>query len=258
MSKSRKNVVDPDDIIAHYGADTARLFIVSDSPPDRDIIWTEAGVAGAGRQIQRIARLIDQVVERGAPKRNGTPPTLGPEAQELRRVAHKALNAVGQTIESLRYNVGVAQIYELTHAISAALDKSGGKSGEGLDWAIREAAELLVQMVGPMVPHLAEDCWERLGYNTLLADQPWPAADPALLVDDRITIAVQVDGKRRDELTITRSATSAEIESRVLELDSVVRALAGRGVRKVVVVPHRIANVVSFATQTGDTAKPAN
>src|SRR5262249_17490743 len=120
MSKSRKNVVDPDDIIAHFGADTARWFIVSDSPPDRDIIWSEAGVAGAGRQVQRISRLIDQVVGRcGTTRLAARPATLGPEAQALRKVAHKALHAVSQTIEGLRYNVGVAQVYELTHALGA-------------------------------------------------------------------------------------------------------------------------------------------
>ncbi len=242
MSKSRKNVVDPDEIIEHYGADTARWFIVSDSPPDRDIIWTEAGVAGAGRQVQRISRLIDQAVEKGrTAKLNGAPATFGPEATELRKVAHKALASVGQTIEGLRYNVGVAQVYELTHALTAALEKKG----EGLDWAIREAAELLVQMIGPFMPHLAEDCWERLGYHTLLADQPWPEADPALLVDDQITIAVQVNGKRRDELTIARTATKAEIETAALQLESVTRALEGRSVTRVIVVPQRIVNVVA-------------
>jgi leucyl-tRNA synthetase len=239
MSKSRKNVVDPDDIIAHYGADTARLYIVSDSPPDRDIIWTEGGVAGAGRQIQRISRVIDQVAERKY-ARNGKAPGFGLEAFALRRAAHKTLNSVSQNIEGLRYNVAVAQIYELTHALSAALDKSG----EGLDWAIREASELLVQAIGPMLPHLAEDCWERLGYNTLLADQPWPQPEAALLVDDVITIAVQVNGKRRDELTVARTATRDEIEAAALELESVVRALAGRSVKKVIVVPQRIVNVV--------------
>jgi leucyl-tRNA synthetase len=239
MSKSRKNVVDPDDIIAHYGADTARLFIVSDSPPDRDIIWTEAGVAGAGRQVQRISRLIDQVVERGF-ARNGKAPAFGPEASQLRRTAHKALHSVGQTIEGLRYNVAVAHIYELTHALLAALDQSG----EDLDWAIRESAELLVQMIGPMLPHLAEDCWERLGYDTLLADQPWPQAEAALLVDDMITIAVQVNGKRRDELTVARTATKDEIEAAALGLEPVVRALAGRPIKRVIVVPQRIVNVV--------------
>ena len=180
----------------------------------------------------------------GAPSANtpktAEPPGFGPEAVALRRAAHKTLNSVSQNIEGLRYNVAVAQIYELTHALSAALDKSG----EGLDWAIREAAELLVQMIGPMLPHLAEDCWARLGYNTLLADQPWPQAEAALLVDDVITIAVQVNGKRRDELTVARTATRDEIEAAALELEPVVRALAGRPVKKVIVVPQRIVNVV--------------
>src|SRR5581483_6506514 len=239
MSKSRKNVVDPDDIIGHYGADTARLFIVSDSPPDRDIIWTEAGVAGAGRQVQRISRLIDEVAEL-APSPNAGEPELGPEALALRRIAHKTLNSVSQNIEGLRYNVAVAQLYELTHAISAAL----GKPGEGLKWAIREAAELLVQMIGPMLPHLGEDCWERLGYNTLLADQPWPQPEASLLVDDVITIAVQVNGKRRDELTIARTATKDEVEAAALKLESVARALDGRAVARVIVVPQRTVNVV--------------
>ncbi|MDX2205479.1 MAG: leucine--tRNA ligase [Hyphomicrobiaceae bacterium] len=239
MSKSRKNVVDPDDIIAHFGADTARLFIVSDSPPDRDIIWTEGGVAGAGRQVQRISRIIDEVVEK-APKPLARPGELGPEANELRKAAHKALAAVGQNIEGLRYNVAVAQIYEFLNTLQSLL----GKSGQGLDFAIREAGELLVQMVGPMLPHLAEDCWARLGYNTLLADQPWPQAEAALLVDDQITIAVQVNGKRRDELTVARDATAGEIETAALGLESVVRALAGKPVKKVIVVPQRIVNVV--------------
>jgi len=239
MSKSRKNVVDPDDIIAHYGADTARLFIVSDSPPDRDIIWTEAGVAGAGRQVQRISRLIDQIVERGCAKTDPAP-VFGAEASLLRRTAHKTLNNVSQNLEGLRYNVAVAQIYELTHALSAALERSG----DGLDWAIRETAELLVQMIGPMLPHLAEDCWERLGYNTLISDQPWPRPEAALLVDDVITIAVQVNGKRRDELTVARTASKDEIEAAALGLEPVVRALAGRPVKKVIVVPQRIVNVV--------------
>ena len=131
-------------------------------------------------------------------------------------------------------------MYELTNALSAALPKSG----EGLDWAVREAAELLVHMMGPMLPHLAEDCWQRLGYNTLLADQSWPEADPALLVDDQITIAVQVNGKRRDELTIARTATKEEVEAAALKLDAVSRALEGRAVAKVIVVPQRIVNVV--------------
>jgi leucyl-tRNA synthetase len=150
------------------------------------------------------------------------------------------LHNVGRNIEGLRFNVAVAQLYELTNALSSA-----PRQGEGLDWALRESAELLVQMIGPMMPHLAEECWARLGYNTLLADQPWPTAEPALLVDDTVTIAVQVNGKRRDELTIPRTASPTEVEAAALKLDSVVRALEGRPVKKVIVVPQRIVNVVT-------------
>ncbi len=182
---------------------------------------------GAGRQVQRISRVIDEVAAKNPVKKGASKPaSFGPEAQALRRAAHKTLNSVSQNIEGLRYNVAVAQIYELTHALSAALDKSG----EGLDWAVREAAELYVQMIGPMLPHLAEDCWARLGYNTLLADQPWPQVEAGLLVDDEITIAVQVNGKRRDELTIARTATKAEVEAAALKLETVARALEGRSV----------------------------
>jgi leucyl-tRNA synthetase len=114
-----------------------------------------------------------------------------------------------------------------------------------MDWALGEATAFLVQMIGPFMPHLAEDCWERLGYNTLLADQPWPEVDPALLVDDQITIAVQVNGKRRDELTIARTATKEDIEAAALQQESVIRALEGKPVKRVIVVPQRIVNVVT-------------
>jgi len=240
MSKSKRNTVDPDDIIGHYGADCARWFMLSDSPPERDVQWTEAGVQGAGRFIQRIWRLTEEAATAGAPKGAPRPETFGPEALALRRAAHKALHRVAQNIEALRFNVAVAQIYEFASALQTALNQTG----EGLDWARREAAELLVQMVGPMMPHLAEECWARLGYNTLLADQPWPEADSALLVDDTITVAVQVNGKRRDELTISRDAGQAEIEAAALALEAVVRAIEGRPVKKVIVVPQRIVNVV--------------
>jgi leucyl-tRNA synthetase len=240
MSKSKKNLVDPDDIIQSYGADCARWFMLSDSPPERDVIWTEAGVAGAGRFIQRVWRLIDDVAEVAAPKGAPKPAAFGAEAEELRRAAHKAAAKVGQNIEALRFNVAVAQIYELANVLQTALNRNG----HGLPWALREAAELLVQLIGPMMPHLGEECWARLGYNSLLADQPWPQPEGSLLVDDTITIAVQVNGKRRDELTIARSAAQAEVEAAVLKLEPVIRALQGRPVKKVIVVPQRIVNVV--------------
>jgi leucyl-tRNA synthetase len=241
MSKSKKNLVDPDDIIAHWGADCARWFMLSDSPPERDVIWTEAGVQGAGRFIQRVWRIIDELAEKAAPSGAKLPAGLCAEAAELRRAAHKALDGVARNIEALRFNVAVAQIYEYSNALSLALTKTS----QGLDWALREAGELLVQMIGPMMPHLAEECWARLGYNTVLANQPWPAADPALLVDDSVTIAVQVNGKRRDELTIARTADAKAVEAEALKLESVVRALEGRPAKKVIVVPQRIVNIVA-------------
>ena len=242
MSKSRKNLVDPDDIIANFGADCARWFVLSDSPPERDVIWTERGVAGASNFIQRVWRLVDEVANRSQPaKGEKKPENFSPEALELRRTAHKTLHAVGEAIESLRFNVAVARLYELTNAISAELPKSPDP-----DFRVpREATELLVHMLNPMTPHLAEACWERLGYNTLLVDSPWPAAEPALLIDASITIAVQVNGKRRDEITVPRDATNAEVEKAALALEAVQRALAGKSPRKVIVVPQRIVNVVA-------------
>jgi leucyl-tRNA synthetase len=247
MSKSKKNLVDPDDIIAGFGADCARWFVLSDSPPDRDVIWTEAGVAGAGRFIQRVSRMVDEVATHAAPWATPKPEAFGPDAIALRRTAHKALNAVTQNVEALRFNVAVAQIYELANALSGALGKTGGQppgQQQGFDWALREAGEILVQLIGPMMPHLGEECWARLGNHTLLAEQPWPKADPALLVDDTIVIAVQVNGKRRDEISVSRTASKDEVEKAALGLESVARALEGKPPKKVIVVPQRIVNVV--------------
>ena len=240
MSKSKKNLVDPDDIISHYGADCARWFMLSDSPPERDVIWTEAGVAGAGRFVQRVWRIVDEIADAYPGKRGPKPQSFGPEALEVRKAAHRALDGVGRAIEGLRFNVAVANIHEFSNVLQSALSKSGAD----IAWAVREAADLLVVMIGPMMPHLAEECWARLGYNTLVANEPWPAPEPDLLVDDQVTIAVQVNGKRRDELVISRSAKSEEVEAAALKLGSVVRALDGRPPKKVIVVPQRIVNVV--------------
>jgi leucyl-tRNA synthetase len=240
MSKSRKNTVDLDDFVSRYGADVARWFVLSDSPPERDVIYTDVGVDGARRFLQRIWRLIDQGADTAAAKGAPIPTAFGPEATTLRRASHKALDQVARSIESLRFNVAVAQVYEFANVLGTSL----GKAGEDIAWAQREALEFLVQTIGPMMPHLAEESWARLGYNTLLANQAWPVADPALLVDDMITIAVQVNGKRRDELTIARTANSGEIEAAALRLEPVLKALDGRPVKKVIVVPQRIVNVV--------------
>ncbi|MEO1651018.1 MAG: leucine--tRNA ligase, partial [Pseudomonadota bacterium] len=168
MSKSKKNVIDPDDIIAGYGADCARWFMLSDSPPERDVQWTEAGVQGANRFIQRVWRLVNEIADRVPEQNDRAPATFSGDALALRRAAHRALDKSGNNIESLRFNVAVAQLYELANAVQTGL----GKSGDGLEWALREAGEILTILVGPMMPHLGEECWARLGYNTLLADHP--------------------------------------------------------------------------------------
>jgi leucyl-tRNA synthetase len=241
MSKSKKNVVDPDTIIAAYGADTARWFMLSDTPPERDIEWTAGGVEGAHRFLQRVWRLVRDVAAKGAPK----PDRFGPEAEALRRAAHKAVAAVTGAVEKLRFNTAVAQIYELANALSSGLQVAGPQPAPDMAFALREAAELLTRIASPMVPHLAEEGWALLGHDGLVAEMAWPAPEMALLQEDTVTIAVQVNGKRRDELTIARDAATEDIEAAALKLDNVVRALGGRKIKKVVVVPQRIVNVVA-------------
>jgi leucyl-tRNA synthetase len=243
MSKSKKNVVDPDDIIAAYGADTARWFMLSDTPPERDIEWTAAGVEGAYRFLQRVWRLVNDAAEKGE---GGPPPAeMGSAALQLRRAAHKSIAAVTGAIDKLRFNVAIAHIYELANALSAGLNAAGENPGPDMRFALREGAEMLTRIAAPMVPHLAEECWLALGNQGLLAERPWPTPDPGLLAEDTVVIAVQVNGKRRDELRIARDAAKEDIEAAALKLDNVVRAIGGRQIKKVVIVPQRIVNVVA-------------
>jgi len=240
MSKSRKNVVDPDDIIATYGADTARWFMLSDSPPERDVIWTEQGVEGAWRFVQRIWRLIGEISALSPASEEE-----GSEALALRKTVHRSIVAVENQIERLRFNVAVAQLYELTNAMTAALASNRlDTPPAGLTAALREAGDVLVRLVAPMMPHLGEECWRLLGHDDIVALAAWPLADPALLDDDTVTIPVQLNGKKRTELTIGKTADHKEIEAAALALDIIVQSLEGRPVRRVVVVPQRIVNVV--------------
>jgi len=244
MSKSKKNVVDPDAIIAAHGADTARWFMLSDTPPERDIEWTASGVEGAHRFVQRVWRLVNEIAKLS--------PRLEAEAApdskslEVRRDAHKAIDRVTKAIEELRFNSAVAYIYTLVNLLEAAVRQANSSGApESLPAALREGAEILVRIIAPMMPHLAEECWLSLGHHTLIAEKPWPRPDQALLVEETVTIAVQVNGKRRDELTIARNAAKEDIEAAALKLDTVVRAVGGRKIKKVVVVPQRIVNVVA-------------
>ncbi len=245
MSKSKKNVVDPDAFTQHYGADTARWFMLSDSPPERDVLWTDDGAQGAWRFIQRVWRIVEEAAEKGAKKDAAAPADFSADAMELRRAAHRALDKVAKSIEGLGFNRAIAASYELANAFGAALQKAEKSEDASLKFAMREVAEIFAHIINPFMPHLGEECWLRLGHNTLLANAPWPDVAPALLVDDTVTIAVQVNGKRRDELVVAKDAGREDVEAAALKLDSVIRAIEGRPVKKVIVVPQRIVNVVA-------------
>ena len=241
MSKSKRNTVDPSDIIRIYGADTARWFMLSDSPPDRDVIWTEAGVEGAHRFVQRVWRLVGRLAADIPPTATPRPAFFSGAATEIRRKTHRTVADVTEDIERLRFNRAVAHLYDLSNVVGAAGSPDSGDMG----WALREAVEALVLMMAPMMPHLAEECWRALGHTSLVAAGAWPEVEPDLLQVDTMTLPVQVNGKKRAELTIAASASSPDIERAALGLEPVQRFLQGRPPRKVVVVPNRIVNVVA-------------
>jgi leucyl-tRNA synthetase len=245
MSKSKRNTVDPDDIIGSYGADTARWFMLSDSPPERDVIWTEEGVQGAWRFVQRLWRLVNEAAEfaRGAPTTR--PDAFSDAALAVRKAAHGALAKISEDIEKLRFNRCIAHIYEFANALQAALASAPAGATPDLAFAVREAADIMVRLFHPMMPHLAEDCWAALGHDTLLATEDWPAVEAALLVEDTITLPIQVNGRKRADVTVARDAGNADIEAAVLALDAIKRALDGKAPKKVIIVPQRIVNVVA-------------
>ena len=223
MSKSKRNTVDPEPILAKYGADAVRWFMLSDSPPERDLEWSEAGIEGASRFVQRVWRLA-----------TGNTAAEG-EDEALKRKLHRTIAAVGEAIEGLQFNKAVAQLYELTTAI----EKAGPSATRG------EAVRTLILLAAPAAPHLAEECWALLGGTTMIADAPWPSFDPALLADDQVTLAVQVNGKLRDTLSAPRGLDRAAAEALALSSDRVRRQLNGAEPRKVIVVPDRLVNIVA-------------
>jgi leucyl-tRNA synthetase len=243
MSKSKRNTVDPDDIMGTYGADTARWFMLSDSPPDRDVIWSEEGVKGASRFVQRLWRQVNESAAHGQSVPAGRPAEFGADATALRKATHGALAKVSSEIEKLHFNVCLAHIREFSNALGEALARPGTPTPD-LCWALHEASVILVQLFAPMMPHLAEECWGVLGQPGLVSEARWPQIEPNLLVEDSITLPVQVNGKKRGEVTVPRDAPNSEIEAAVLALDTVKQALDGKPVRKLIIVPQRIVNVV--------------
>jgi len=222
MSKSKKNVVDPDTIIDRYGADAVRWFMLSDSPPERDLEWSIGGIEGAARFVQRVWRLAQ-----GSTVASG-------EDIDLRRRLHKTIAAVGQALEGLQFNKAVASLYELTSAIEKAKPSADRTA----------ASQTLLKLVAPMAPHLAEEAWAQNGEPGLIADQPWPEHDQAMLIDDQVTIAVQVNGKLRDTLTAPRGLARDVLQAQALGGEKVARLLEGAEPKKVIVVPDRLVNIV--------------
>ena len=244
-SPSKRNMVDPGDVIDTYGADATRWFVLSDSPPERSVVWTETGIHGAWRFVQRLWRIINDAEKfsKGAPA--SRPAAFSAPAFEVRKTAHRALVQVAGNIERTRFNVCVAHIYAFARALETVVANSTEPAPPDLKFAAREAAEILVQLFHPMMPHLAEECWAALGHGSLLAAQSWPAVEAGLLVEDTITLPVHVNGRRRADLIIARDAGNDDIEGSVLALDAIRRALDGRAPRKVIIVPQRIVNVVA-------------
>ena len=233
MSKARKNVVDPETIIRDYGADTARLFMLSDSPPERDIEWTDAGVEGAWRYAHRLWRMVAD-----APSPAATEALCEP-ALAARQAVHRTIAAVSGDLDRFRFNRAVARVRELTNVVAGLdLDDGGSKA------VFREGLETVVRLLGPMVPHLAEELWQRLGHEVLLADTPWPEADPEMISEEWVTVAVQVNGRLRGTLELARDVDDRDAEAAALADAGVVRAIGGKAVRKVIVVPNRVVNVV--------------
>ncbi len=223
MSKSKKNTVDPRRMMESYGADAARLFMLSDSPPERDLEWTDAGIEGAWRYLNRLWKLVQSAKESSAP-----------DSDDIRKLTHKTIAAVTDDIEKFHFNKAIARIRELTNALEKAPAGS-----------VRAGVEVALHLLQPFLPHIAEECWQSLGHTDMLIQRPWPKADPALLVDDAVTIAVQVNGKLRATIELAKDMDRALVEETVLALPALKDALADKKVNKVIVVPNRIVNVVA-------------
>ena len=227
MSKSKNNVVDPVNIVDAFGADTARWFVLSDSPPERDVEWTASGAEAASKHLSRVYRIIDEISKNNEASNEGD--------NDLLKDMHRTIHDVTQAIESFGFNAAIARLYAFTNSLA--------KSKAGTETKIK-AAKTLVQLMSPMTPHLSEELWEKLGQETLIAMQPWPIVDENLLTDDTITMPIQINGKRRGQIEVKKDLDPTEVEKLVISEMVVQKALKGNDPKKVIVVPGRIVNVV--------------
>jgi len=227
MSKSKNNVVDPVNIVDAFGADTARWFVLSDSPPERDVEWTASGAEAANKHLSRVYRLIDEI---------SNSKTCSNESDlDLLKDMHRTTHDVTQAIESFGFNAAIARLYAFTNSLAKSKASTQTKIS---------AAKTLAQLMSPMTPHLSEELWEKLGEKTLIVEQPWPMVDETLLTDDTITMPIQINGKRRGQIEVQKNLNQPDIEKLALAEPAVLKALNGNDPKKVIVVPGRIVNVV--------------
>ena len=239
MSKSKKNVVDPENIISTYGADTARLFMLSDSPPERDLDWTDSGVEGAWRYINRLWKLVNELSTQIGRPNSKEPKTMSKQAHKLKARIHKTIFSVTSDIEKFHFNKAVARIRQLTNDIEEIRsDKQKNM------WVIRYGLETLTKLINPMMPHLAEELWVCLGFETLLADTPWPEADPQFLEEEWATVAVQINGKLRGTVDVLKNQSEKATEDLALNLPAIKTKIHNKKIHKIIVVKNRIVNVV--------------
>ncbi|HEY0274567.1 MAG TPA: class I tRNA ligase family protein, partial [Paenirhodobacter sp.] len=228
MSKSKKNVVDPMNIIASFGADTARFFVLSDSPPERDVEWTASGADATSKFLARVWRIASEIAE-------GAGGAGGAEDQALLKTTHKTIEEVTRAVEGFAFNKAIAAIYGLANAQAKS---------QAANPARRASMQVMAQLMAPMVPHLAEDIWAALGGQGFVVQAGWPKADPTLMVEDNVTLPIQINGKKRAEVTVPKTMPASEVEKIVLADEAVIKALAGGQPKKLIVVPGRIVNVV--------------
>ena len=243
MSKSKLNGIDPEDILKSHGADAARWFVLSDSPPERDVEWTAAGIEGANRFVQRVWRLLNEakLLLEGECSEHVE---MDEAALTFRKIVHKTAKSVGEEIEGLKFNRAIAQLYELTNAMSKFSADVGEAPNSARRAALREGVDVLTICLSPFMPHLSESIWAMLGKDKLVSDSLWPVVNESLLVEQSVVIPVQVNGKRRGEIIVAKDAANSSVEAEALSLDNVARMLDGKAPKKVIVVPNRIVNVV--------------
>jgi leucyl-tRNA synthetase len=237
--------IDPAGMIDAYGADATRWFLLSEPPPDEDVMYTGGGLHGAWRFVHRLWRLVHSAAKFSAGASPGRPPAFSREALKVRIPVHRTLARVSANLDSSRWRACIADIHGLARVLRGIVGDGSGPATSDLKFAAREAADIMVQLFHPMMPHLAEECWAALGHGSLVATQTWPAFEAGLLVDGTVTLPVHVNGRKRAHVVVARDARTGDIEVSVLALDLIKRALDGRVPSKVIIVQQRIINVVA-------------